>query len=427
MGDMADPVRIAAVGCGKHLVSRLAPAIHGASDLVLTAAVDMDPAAVRKVAHGGVEAFHDVESMAASGVADAAVIAVPHDALADTAVTCIEAGLHVFVEKPLARGRLEAERVAAAAHERDIVVMPGYCLRFHPARTHMRDLLARGLTGEIVSIVAFKGGPPLEGWLAEPERGGGQLAFVGSHLVDQMLWLHRARVVSVSARMVHRDDTGSDETSSILMTFDDGVTAALVVSQASAAHADVIDVIGRVGRLRSDVFAATTEVNATASRTFDRPATLHQFGDAWQAMFDGEMAEFARAVRYRSAPAVTTLDAIRTLAVLDAVRDAAASGGPVAVDDPWDGRGARAAAGPGTARLRLQFTYPADKIQSPIVNELVRRFDLRLNIRRADIDAGIGWIQLLLEGEHDELDAAVAWAEEQGIRVDPVEGEIVSG
>ena len=424
---MADPVRIAAVGCGKHLVSRLAPAIHGASDLVLTAAVDSDPSAVRKVAHGGVEAFHDVESMAASGVADAAVIAVPHDALADTAVTCIEAGLHVFVEKPLARGRLEAERVAAAAHERDVVVMPGYCLRFHPARTYMRDLLARGLTGEIVSIVAFKGGPPLEGWLAEPARGGGQLAFVGSHLVDQVLWLHRARVVSVSARIVDRDDTGSDETSSILMTFDDGVTAALVVSQASAAHADVIDVIGRVGRLRSDVFAATIEVNATASRTFDRPATLHQFGDAWQAMFDGEMAEFARAVRHRSAPAVTTLDAIRTLAVLDAVRDAAASGGPVAVDDPWDGRGARAAAGPGTARLRLQFTYPADKIQSPIVNELVRRFDLRLNIRRADIDAGIGWIQLLLEGEHDELDAAVAWAEEQGIRVDPVEGEIVSG
>ena len=82
---------------------------------------------------------------------------------------------------------------------------------------------------------------------------------------------------------------------------------------------------------------------------------------------------------------------------------------------------------PGTARLRLQFTYPADKIQSPIVYELVRRFDLRLNIRRADIDAGIGWIQMLLEGEHDELDAAVAWAEEQGIRVDPVEGEIVSG
>ena len=77
--------------------------------------------------------------------------------------------------------------------------------------------------------------------------------------------------------------------------------------------------------------------------------------------------------------------------------------------------------------MRLQLTYPADKIQTPIVNELARRFDLRLDIRRADIDGGIGWVQLLVEGEHDEIDAAVEWTEAQGIRVDPVEGEIVGG
>ena len=424
---MADPLRVAAVGCGSHMVSRLLPAIHDASDVVLTAAVDTDPAATRQVARDGVQAFHDTESMAASGVADAAVIAVPHNALADTALTCIDAGLHALVEKPLARNRAEAERVAAAAQARGVVAMPGYCLRFHPARAHLRDLLARGLTGDIVSIVAFKGGPPLEGWLAEPARGGGQLAFVGSHLVDQVLWLHRARVVSVSARIVDRSDTGSDETSSILMTFDDGVTAALVVSQASPAHGDVIDLIGRAGRLRGDVFAATVEINATASRTFDKPATLHHFGDAWQAMFDGEIAEFARVVRQRTAPVVTSFDAIRTLAVLDAVRDAAATGGQVEIDDPWDGRGTRAIARRGIARMRLQLTYPADKIQSPIVNELARRFDLRLDIRRADIDGGIGWIQLMVEGEHDEIDAAVEWTESQGIRVDPVEGEVVGG
>ncbi len=424
---MADPLRVAAVGCGDHMVSRLLPSIQEASDVVLTAAVDTDPTATRAVAHHGVQTFHDTQSMAASGIADAAVIAVPHDALADTALTCINAGLHVLVEKPLARNRAEAEGVTAAARERGVVAMPGYCLRFHPARTHLRDLLARGLTGELVSIVAFKGGPPLEGWLSEPARGGGQLAFVGSHLVDQVLWLHRARVVSVSARIVNRHDTGSDETSSILMTFDDGVTAALVVSQASPAHGDVIDLVGRSGRLRSDVFAATVEVNATASRTFDRPATLHHFGDAWQAMFDGEIAEFARVVRQRTAPVVTSLDAIRTLAVLDAVREAAESGGSVDVDDPWDGRGARAMARRGPARMRLQLTYPADKIQTPIVNELARRFDLRLDIRRADIDGGIGWVQLLVEGEHDEIDAAVEWTEAQGIRVDPVEGEIVGG
>ena len=79
------------------------------------------------------------------------------------------------------------------------------------------------------------------------------------------------------------------------------------------------------------------------------------------------------------------------------------------------------------ARIRVQFTYQADSIQRPIVYEISKRFDLRFDIRRADVDAGIGWIQLLLEGERSELDAAIAWAESQGVRASPVEGDVISG
>ena len=423
---MANQVRVALIGCGKHATSRLLPAIDGSIDLNFTAAVDTDSGALRRVADRDVQMFHDASSMATSGLADAAVISVPHDVLADTALACISAGLHVFVENPLARTQSEGQSVVAAAEAQGVVLMPGYCLRFHPSRIQLHDFLTRGITSEVVSLLALKGGPPLTGWLAQPERGGGQLSFVGSHAVDQLLWLHRARVERVSATSVNRIDYGSDETTSILMTFDDDVTATIVVTQASGTHGDEIQIVGRTGRLRSDVFAATLEINSTSSRTFDTATTLHQSGDGWQEMFDRELADFAQVVLRRSSPTVTGLDALRTLAILDAVRESVATGTPVLVNDPWDGQ-EPPARGRAPAHVRLQFTYPPNKIKSPLVNELVRRFDLRVDIRRADVDAGIGWLQLLLQGDHDEIDAAVDWAEQQGIRVDPVEGGTVSG
>lgn len=423
---MADPVRVALIGCGEHAASALLPAIDDSVHLTLTSAVDTDSRALRRLANRDIQMFQDATTMATSGTAEAAVIAVPHDMLAETALTCISAGLHVFVEKPLARSQSEGAAVVAAADAQGVVLMPGYCLRFHPSRIQMHDFLARGVTSEVVSLSALKGGPPLNGWLAQPNRGGGQLLFVGSHAVDQLLWLHRTRVTCVSATSVTRLDNGSDETTSILMTFDDDVTATIVVTQASSTHADEIQIVGRTGRLRSDVFAATLNINSTSSRTFDTGATFHQPGNAWQAMFDSELTDFAHAVQHRSSPAVTGLDALRTLAILDAVRDSVAAGTPIPVTDPWLGQEKTQVRRP-PAHVRLQFTYPPNKIKSPLVNELVRRFDLQVDIRRADVDAGIGWVQLLLQGDHDEVDAAVEWAEQQGIRVDPVEGGTVSG
>ena len=49
------------------------------------------------------------------------------------------------------------------------------------------------------------------------------------------------------------------------------------------------------------------------------------------------------------------------------------------------------------------------------------------NIRRADVTDDRGWVILELDGEHDEIERALAWVEEQGVRVDPVYEDIVEG
>ena len=77
------------------------------------------------------------------------------------------------------------------------------------------------------------------------------------------------------------------------------------------------------------------------------------------------------------------------------------------------------------ARTRIKFTYPTSKIQEPIIYRVSRDFELISNIRRAEVTEKVGWVVLELEGEQNDIDAALAWVRHQGVRVDPVEGDVV--
>jgi hypothetical protein len=45
----------------------------------------------------------------------------------------------------------------------------------------------------------------------------------------------------------------------------------------------------------------------------------------------------------------------------------------------------------------------------------------------ADVDEEIGWVVLEIDGEADEIDRSIRWAQEQGVRVDPLPGDVVEG
>jgi predicted dehydrogenase len=423
---MATDLRIALIGCGSHGSTRLAPAVWHTDGVTLSACVDVNAEAARKAAHGVAEVLDSVKALTAGSYADAAVIAVPHDELVSTTRACLEADLHVLVEKPAGVNANEASELVEIARASGLTLMPAYCLRFNEVRTRARDLIRRGVVGNIRTLAAAKGSPPLDGWLADPNRGGGQLLFLGSHLVDQLLWLHRQAVVRVYATMTFRDDTGSDESTAGVIEFADGVCATISVSQAAGVPYDHLEITGDRGRILSDWMTNRIDIESTATHEHPYPATEFIQTDKLQPMYDAEMAEFAAAVHIGRQPSVDGHDAIRTLRVLDALRESALSGAPVAVDDEVQGSPGRVAEH-GPARIRIQLTYPSDRIQEPILYEIARRFHLKFNVRRADIDAGIGWVQLMLEGERSEIESAIEWVEAQGIRADPVEGDIVSG
>ncbi len=76
---------------------------------------------------------------------------------------------------------------------------------------------------------------------------------------------------------------------------------------------------------------------------------------------------------------------------------------------------------------RVRFTFPVDLIKEPIIYRLGHEFQVITNVRMADVDEHTGWVVLELEGEADEIDRSLAWAQERGVRVDPVTGDVVEG
>ena len=79
------------------------------------------------------------------------------------------------------------------------------------------------------------------------------------------------------------------------------------------------------------------------------------------------------------------------------------------------------------AKQRMKFTFPTQLIKEPVIYRLCKQFEVVTNIRRADVTEDRGWVVLELEGEMGEIERAVQWVIDQGVRVDPVAGDIVEG
>lgn len=79
------------------------------------------------------------------------------------------------------------------------------------------------------------------------------------------------------------------------------------------------------------------------------------------------------------------------------------------------------------AKQRVKFTFPQELITMPIIYELGKQFSVVTNVRRADVTEDRGWVVLEMEGQIDEIERALDWATSKGVRVDPVQGDIVEG
>jgi L-aspartate semialdehyde sulfurtransferase ferredoxin len=77
--------------------------------------------------------------------------------------------------------------------------------------------------------------------------------------------------------------------------------------------------------------------------------------------------------------------------------------------------------------IRLFVSFPEELVERPMIYELVKRFEVVPNLRRANVEAHSGWMILELSGAPDARDAAIAYLEGLGCTVNRMEGDVVAG
>lgn len=120
---------------------------------------------------------------------DLVLVATPHDQLAPLACAALDAGRHVFVEKPGAIDVAGARAIAASAHTNARTATVGFNHRFHPSFLEAKQVVASGVHGPVMFVRARYGHGGRVGyereWRADRGRsGGGELIDQGIHLLD---------------------------------------------------------------------------------------------------------------------------------------------------------------------------------------------------------------------------------------------------
>jgi ABC-type methionine transport system ATPase subunit len=77
--------------------------------------------------------------------------------------------------------------------------------------------------------------------------------------------------------------------------------------------------------------------------------------------------------------------------------------------------------------MRLFVAFPEALVDRPLIYEIVKRFDVVPNIRRANVEQHSGWVILELAGSPEQREAAVAYLEEVGCTVNAMEGDVLEG
>jgi predicted dehydrogenase len=331
-------MRIAVCGLGMMGQAHLAN-VCKLAELELAAVCDSDPdklglRAVRgnlafeatAASLDGVPAFTEFDRMLRETELDAVAIATPTDLHSPLARAALEAGLHVFCEKPIAVTVPEAERVCRAAARSGRVLLVGHVLRFFPAYQRLRELVRSRDYGPVVAAEFSRScglpGWGGKGWFADPARSGGMPVDLHIHDAD---FVRHALGAPPQVRSFRRRHDGLDVIRTLYMYKD-----ALVASSGAWVH-------------RSAGFAAWAKV------TFERATVAWHSGaanhlDLFPAgaepevvdlpPVDGYEAELREFVRCASegrpsdlAPPESALDALR---MVYAEMDSARLGRPVA-------------------------------------------------------------------------------------------------
>jgi predicted dehydrogenase/nucleoside-diphosphate-sugar epimerase len=146
---MSDDIRVGIIGAG-YISSWHADAIRATPGARLAAVCDNSATAAQSFAMGyGIDAYTSLDDMLGAGAVDAVHITTPPHLHHSIALKCIDAGLHVLVEKPVALSGTEAAGIKAAAQSKGVAFTPGHNFLGIPSYQRLKSALSGGRLGRI--------------------------------------------------------------------------------------------------------------------------------------------------------------------------------------------------------------------------------------------------------------------------------------
>lgn len=325
--------KVAVIGAGywgKNLVRNF----HALG--VLHAACDSDPGirAAMATHYDGLRLDGDVGEIFQDPSVEAVAIATPaatHGALVKAA---LEAGKHVFVEKPLCLDPQEAARLESLAAARGRVLMVGHLLLYHPAFIALRAAVAEGRLGTLRYIYSHRLS------LGKIRREENALWSFAPHDVSMILQLAGRLPESVTANGGHYLSDGVADTTLSHLTFSGALQAHIFVSWLHPYKDQRLVIVGDAG------MAVFNDVAPASDKLLFYPHQAHwreglpvvskaeaeaiPFGEA--EPLRRECETFLAAIAGDAHPPSDAAEGIRVLRVLDACQRALESGARVTLD-----------------------------------------------------------------------------------------------
>lgn len=318
---------------GGWIARRHVPAIIAASGVELVAACDTELSRAQAIAGStGARAYREWEEMLEREQLGAVWVCTPPLFHREPAVAAIERGMHVYLEKPIARTLADGEAIAAAAERSDVICAVGY--QWHA--TELLDVVRDATRGQSIGMLTGRNYGPVAGrpWFVDRAQGGGQVLERGSHHID----LQRAiageiaavEAVGAPVKLTGRQVQGNiDEVVSLTFHFRSGALGSVNIAWTHDGQPELysLDVIGSDASLWLELGPDRFRVQGVAGGT--------ELDDAYADPFDRSVSRFLEAVQAgdRTRVFCSPADALRTLNVALACERALEGGESFAVPE----------------------------------------------------------------------------------------------
>jgi predicted dehydrogenase len=237
---------------------------------------------------------------------DAVIITSRNQHHAREALAALEAGKHVFVEKPMALTEQECRDLYRAVRDTGRQLSVGFNRRFSSFYKPLKERLARRTSAAVVQCRINSPGISGSYWMADPAIGGAILG-ESCHFVDLMYWLLDSEPVSVSAYSLptgKKDPIGENNVVASFQFADGSIgnlTYCTVGSTTSGGE--------RVEVYAPGVGITTEDFKLLEIKTGSRSKTSKMFAEKGYA---AQLQDFVDAIRAGRAPAVTVVDGVRS-------------------------------------------------------------------------------------------------------------------